>query len=136
MSDTHVRVRLAGEDYALPVEAVLEVDELGEVTAVPGARPEVIGVRNLRGQVLPVVDLAALFDLGSTSEPERIVVVEDSDRRAGLAVEAVVDVGPVPPPTEGVQTEFLRGAALVGTDLVGVVDLRAVLAELARDRET
>ena len=54
MSGVHVRVRVAGEHYALPVEDVLEVAELRAITPVPGAPPAVLGVRNLRGQVLPV----------------------------------------------------------------------------------
>ena len=57
MSD-HVRLRVGSELYAIPIENVLEVAELGELSAVPGAEPVVLGVRNLHGQVLPVFDLA------------------------------------------------------------------------------
>ncbi len=131
MNDTHVRLRVGGEDYALAVDGVLEIGELDGVTPVPGARPEVLGVRNLRGQVIPIVDLAKLFDLPSDADLERIVVVEDGERRAGLAVSSVVDVGPIPAATEAAESGYMKGAALVGGTLVGVIDLPEVLAALA-----
>ena len=53
--------RLGG--YAMPIEHVLEVADLGQLTAVPGAGPEMLGVRNLHGQILPVVDLAPLLGI-------------------------------------------------------------------------
>jgi purine-binding chemotaxis protein CheW len=134
MSDVHVRVRVGGEDYALRVDGVLEIGELGEVTPVPGARPEVLGVRNLRGQVIPVFDLATLFALGGAGEPDRIVVVEDGDLRAGFAVEGVVDVGALPDPTAAAESDYLSGATLVEGALVGVIDLPAVLEALAPDK--
>ena len=61
MSGVHVRLRVGGESYAFGVEHVLEVAELGEIAPVPGAPAGVLGVRNLRGQVLPVFELASVF---------------------------------------------------------------------------
>ena len=58
MIAVHVRLRVGRERYALPIENVLEVAELGSLSALPGAGAAVLGVRNLRGQVLPVFDLA------------------------------------------------------------------------------
>ena len=58
---SYVRLSLAAETYAVPVEHVLEAAELAQVRPVPGARPELLGVSNLRGQILPVADLAALL---------------------------------------------------------------------------
>jgi purine-binding chemotaxis protein CheW len=134
MSGVHVRVRAGGEDYALSVDSVLEVSELGDVTPVPGASPEVLGVRNLRGQVIPVIDLATVFGLDGEAERERIVVAEDGERRAALAVETVVDVGTLPAPSEEAESDYLLGAALVDGALVGVVNVGAVLASLASER--
>jgi chemotaxis signal transduction protein len=59
----HVRLRVGREMYALPIENVLEVAELGDLTTVPGARAGVLGVRNFHGQVRPVFDLAHVFDI-------------------------------------------------------------------------
>jgi len=136
VSGVHVRVRIAGEQYALPIEGVLEAAELGEVTPVPGAPAVVLGVRNLRGQLITVVDLATLFGLEDDSSPERIVITEAGNRRAGLAVEAILDVEPVSEPIEAAECEYLRGSVLADGQLVGVVDLSAALDAVAGNRAT
>jgi purine-binding chemotaxis protein CheW len=122
----HVRIRIGPEDYALPVESVTEVAELGDVTPVPGAHSAVLGARNLRGQVLPVIDMAAVFGLPSGS-PKRLVVADHDGRRAGLAVDAVASVEPLPDLSEEADSKHLVGATLIDASLVGVVDVRSVL---------
>jgi purine-binding chemotaxis protein CheW len=126
VSRLHVRVRVADEHYALAVEDVLEVAELGDVTPVPGAGAAVLGVRNLRGQVLPVVDLATVFDL-PPAQSERIVIAERGGLRAGLAVDTVTGVEELPEASEEVDSPHLAGAALADGALVGVVDVGSVL---------
>jgi purine-binding chemotaxis protein CheW len=126
VSGLHVRVQVADEHYALPVADVLEVAELGEVTPVPGAGAAVLGVRNLRGQVLPVVDLATVFDL-PPAQSERIVIAERGGLRAGLAVDAVAGVEELPEASEEVDSPHLAGAALADGALVGVIDVASVL---------
>jgi purine-binding chemotaxis protein CheW len=121
-----VRVLVADEHYALPVADVLEVAELGEVTPVPGAGAALLGVRNLRGQVLPVVDLATVFDL-PPAHPERIVIAERGGLRAGLAVDTVAGVEQLPEASEEVDSRHLTGAALADGALVGVIDVESVL---------
>jgi chemotaxis signal transduction protein len=122
-----VRVRVAGEDYALPVTDVLEVAELGDVTPVPGAPGAVLGVRNLRGTVLPVVDLANVFGLSRTELPARIVVADLGGRTAGLAVDSVVGVEQLPAASEEVESPYLAGAALADGALVGIIEVKSVL---------
>lgn len=128
----HVRVRVGAELYALPVDHVLEVAEMGAIATVPGARREALGVRNLRGQILPVFDLAALFGVAGGSAT-RLLVAESGGRRAGFAIDEVSDVGELPEPAEETESEFLLGAALVGADLVGVVDVPRLFAALEKE---
>jgi chemotaxis signal transduction protein len=123
----HVRVRAGGEHYALPVRGVTEVTHLGELTPVPGAGRGLLGVRNLRGQVVPVVDFATLVGLDPEAGPTRIVVAEEGGRRVALAVESVVDVGPLPPASEAADSGYLTGTTLVDGELVGIVDIAAAL---------
>jgi purine-binding chemotaxis protein CheW len=127
MSTLHVRVLVSGEEYALPVDDVLEVAELGEVTPVPGANNALLGVRNLRGSVLPVVDLATVFGLARAGAPDHIVVAERGATRAGLAVNALQGVEQLPEASEEVDSPHLLGAALTDGSLVGVVDVDSVL---------
>jgi purine-binding chemotaxis protein CheW len=127
VSRVHVRIRVGGEHYALPVAGVLEVAPMGEISPVPGAPRPVLGVRNLRGQVLPVVDLGAVLGVAAGGGHSRILVAESGSRRAGLAVESVLGVAELPEPTTPAESGCLVGAALVDGDLVGVVDLEATL---------
>ena len=69
MSDVHVQVRVGTELYALPVDHVLEIGEIGLLTATPGASRAALGVRNLRGDLLPVFDLAAVLGLLAARRP-------------------------------------------------------------------
>lgn len=129
MSGVHVRVRIAGEQYALPVERVLEVAELGALTPVPGSPPQITGVCNLRGKVVPVMALASMLGLVA-EEPDRIVVAELGERRAGLAVDAVIGVGELPDASEQVDSPYLSGAALAEGVLVGILDADAILSSV------
>ena len=124
-------MRVGGEAYALPVEHVREVAELGEVTPVPGAGRTVLGVRNLRGEVLPVFDLAKVFGAERARRGERLLVAEGVGRRVGFAIDAVTDVGPLPEAVQEVDSDLLTGTALADGELVGIVDLEAVFAALA-----
>ena len=129
-AEVHVHVRVGSERYALPVESVLEVDRLGEIAPVPGAGGASLGVRNHHGQVLAVFDLAPVFGIARRGEPHRIVVASDAGRRAGLAIDEVIDVGPLPPVTEDSQSPFLLGSTLADGHVVGVVNVRGVLDAL------
>lgn len=127
MSGLHVRVRVANEDYALSVNDVLEVCELGEVTPVPGAPTAVMGLSNLRGNVMAVVDLATILGLAGQPDPNRIVVAVQGGRRAALAVDSVVGLDELPESTETADGLHLSGAALMDGSLVGVIDLKSLL---------
>jgi purine-binding chemotaxis protein CheW len=126
-----VRVQIGGEHYALPVEDVLEVVPLGQLTPVPGAVEPFMGVQNLRGEVLPVIDLAGLLGVASDSDPQRIVVAQSGALRAGFAVTTVAGVSELPAPATPADHPALAGAALVDGNLVGMVDVPAALASLA-----
>ena len=85
-------VELAGRNYGAPLQAVREVFTLGPLTPVPTAPAAVAGVANLRGQVVPVLDLMRLLDLGlhrlRLGDP--VVLVEHEGTRVGLLVDRVV----------------------------------------------
>jgi purine-binding chemotaxis protein CheW len=128
----HVRLRVSSEAYAVAVADVREVVELGQVRAVPRARLELLGVRNLRGQILPVVDLALVFGMARTVPPGRLLVVADGERRAGFAIDEVSGVSELGDPTEETESALLTGATLDGGDLIGVIGVTRVLDSLER----
>jgi purine-binding chemotaxis protein CheW len=128
----YVRVRVASETYAVPVKHVVEVADLGEVRDVPGARPELLGVRNIRGHILPVIDLALLLGISAPSRPRRMLVAEAAGIRACFAVDEVSEVGEMGEPAEQTKSDLLAGATLVTGDLVGVIDVPKALSSLER----
>jgi chemotaxis signal transduction protein len=131
MSAVHVRVRLGAEAYAIAVENVIEVAELGALSPVPGADGSVLGVRNLRGEVLPVFDLASVLGIKGDSLPRCLLVTEYGSLRAGFAIDEVTDVGELPPIGEETHSKLLAGAALDDSGLIGVVDVELLFSELA-----
>lgn len=126
MNGDHVRLRVGGEHYAAPVARVREISPLVDITPVPGSAPGVLGVWNLRGDVVAAIDLAAM--LGVASGPaSRIVVVESGELHAGLVVEEVLDVGSLPDPVAPAEHPHLSGSVLVDATPVGLLDVDAVL---------
>ena len=126
----HVRLRVGNEVYAMPVEHVLEIAELGEVTPVPGSQSAILGVRNLRGQILPIVDLASVFGIPGSGNPQRVLVAEARGQRAGFAIDDVSDIEQLPDTIDETESELLSGAALSKDELVGVVDVARVFQTL------
>jgi purine-binding chemotaxis protein CheW len=121
----HVRVGL--ERYAFAVAQVREVEERGEVTPVPGSPAAVLGVRSLRGTVLPVIELAVALGLPGVEPGPYLLVAQDGDLVAGLAVHEIIGVEPLPEDLEEVGDSGLVGRALVDEELVGILDARQLL---------
>ncbi len=128
----HVRFRVGNESFALPVGQVLEVADLGQLAPVPGAPPSILGVRNLRGQVLPVIDLAAVLGTAHSDSAAKLVIAEEAGRRAGLAIDQVTDVGELTGPLQETDSPFLAGSTLAEGELVGIVDIGGVFAAVER----
>jgi purine-binding chemotaxis protein CheW len=84
-----------GQDrYAFELDAVCEVTRFHEVTPVPCTPPFVLGIINLRGEILTVIHLTRLFGLSAENIPDgrRIIVVESGGMQLGIAVDAIVGV--------------------------------------------
>ena len=131
MTGVHVRLRVGRERYAVPIENVLEVAELGALSALPGAAGALLGIRDLRGQVLPVFDLAQVLAIAGDAPALRVVVAEHEGRQAGLAVDEVTDVGELAGDAEETQADFLAGAVLEEGQLVGIIDDERLFRSLA-----
>jgi chemotaxis signal transduction protein len=119
------------EHYAVSVADILEVAHLGDITPLPGAPRPFLGIRSLRGEVLPIIDLADLLDVREAGKPERIVVAQSGALRAGLAVETVMGVDDLPDADVATDSVHLKGATLHDDELIGVIDIPAVLAGIA-----
>jgi purine-binding chemotaxis protein CheW len=132
-----VVLRVQGGDYAVPIHRVQEIVRVPEITRVPHAQPGVEGVINLRGRVLPVVDLASRLALGITERARsaRVVVVDGGTESIGLLVDGVsevlrvsaADVEPPSATTTGDGPTAVLGVAKLGERLVLLLDLDAAL---------
>ena len=129
---------LAGELYGLDISRVQGIIKMPEVTRVPRAAEFVEGVINLRGEIVPIIDLRKRFGLGQQEDSvdTRIINVEMGDHLVGLIVDAVEEVLNIPsdviePPPDLVTTvdsAYLRGIAKLEDRLVILLDLDRVLS--------
>jgi purine-binding chemotaxis protein CheW len=90
----YVTFFLEKEEYALPIGQVQEINRVGEITRVPNAPDHVLGVINLRGKIVPVIELKKRLKLGRAeiTKESRIVVVEAGLKILGLMVDRVAQV--------------------------------------------
>ena len=130
---------LAAEAYGVDIGAVREIIRMQDITKVPGAPALVEGIINLRGNVIPVVDLRKRFGL-SVSErnrDNRILVVDIGGHDIGVVVDAVTEVlrissDSVEPPSAVITTAdsvYLLGIVKLEGRLVILLDLEKVLTE-------
>jgi purine-binding chemotaxis protein CheW len=131
VSASYLLIALGEERYALGIEHVLEVAAGPNPAPLPGAPRGVIGLQNLRGEVVPLLDLGSLLGTAPRAPGQAMVVVEDGGRRAALSVDSLLDVASLEEGT-GVRDEAapLRTSVLFGESLVGVLDVRALLDDV------
>ena len=130
---------LSSEAYGVDIGAVREIIRLQDITKVPRTPEFVVGVINLRGKVIPVVDLRKRFGLPveEESKENRIVVVDIGAQDIGVVVDAVTEVlriatESVEPPASVITTadsEYLLGIAKLDSRLIILLDLERVLTE-------
>lgn len=123
--------------FGVKAAQVQEVVRVGDLTPVHHAPAYVVGIRNLRGRIVTVIDLAVRLSLGTVAAAadNRILIVESQNEPIGLLVDAVADtelvtdgdVLPPPPNINGVQSQNLSGVCRQGERLVALLDLDAVL---------
>jgi purine-binding chemotaxis protein CheW len=132
-----VTCRLDREEFAVDILSVQEINRMVDITRVPKAPRFVEGVINLRGRIIPVLDLRRRFgvpDAERTSR-SRIVVVNVRGRVVGLIVDSVTEVLRIPrsavepPPSLGssVGAEFIQGVGRINDRLLTLLDLNRLL---------
>jgi purine-binding chemotaxis protein CheW len=145
MSEFQIVVcQLGQESYGLDISSVYEIIRFRECTAVPASPPFVDGVINLRGLIIPVMDLASRFCQGR-SEPTkstRIIVAGTNGMRVGLVVDAVTEVlmvsedavEPTPEVASAHDAAYIRGIAKLGEELVILLNLAALFGDQVEAR--
>lgn len=123
------------EHYAVEIGRVSRVVLWSEPTPLPEAPPDVLGVINLYGQVVPVIDLGSRFRRQRLAAPgeARVMIVEAGGRAVGLVVDDVLEVakvqpGQIDPPAAGSSSGMVAGIVRRGERLVILLDLDRVIA--------
>ncbi|MDQ7006047.1 MAG: chemotaxis protein CheW [Acidobacteriota bacterium] len=132
-----VSFTMDGEEFSFPIHAVQEIVRLPDVTPVPGASTSVEGIINLRGSILPLIDLRRSLGLADTTycDDSRVIVVRHQGGQTGMIVDRVNEVLQVPrehiaPPPPNLSTP--GGSALLG--LAKIEGGRRVIMILSQDQ--
>jgi len=128
-----ISVRIGDQAYAIDIMAVREIRGWTAATPLPHAPPHVLGMMNLRGAILPVIDLGARLGLGPGSPgPSSVVVVAQiGEVQMGLVVDAVSDIltvtegliQPAPDVGSGESAAFVAGVMTTETGIVSLLSL-------------
>ena len=132
-----VTFRVGNENYGLHIMKVQEIIRVIEAVKVPKAPAYVEGVINLRGKIIPIIDLRKRMRKAITcySDASRIIVVDTGGRLAGLVVDAVIDVimlngddvGPCPSLDDSKRSDYIMGVGRQGDRLITVLSLESLL---------
>ncbi len=132
-----VTFNLDTEEYGVDIESVQEIIRVGQITPVPNAAEVIEGVINLRGRVIPVINLRRKLSLadGTLTKNSRIMIVEAAAKVLGMLVDAVsqvlwMPVASVEAPPEEVERSkaYVRGIGKLDSRLIMLMDLESVLA--------
>lgn len=135
--DRFLSFRIRQEDYAIEIRFVTEIIVMHKITEVPDTSPCIKGVINLRGKVIPVMDVRERFKLEKRDYDDRtcIIVVDVNEVTVGLIVDTVNEVVDIPedqidaPPAthSGIESNYINGMGKVGNKVKILLDVENVL---------
>jgi purine-binding chemotaxis protein CheW len=139
VSDLHVLCKIADAEYVLPAADVLQMESFSGATKVPGAAAQVAGLVQIRGHVVPVLDMRVVFGLQTIEATidSRVIVMKQGERTVGLLVDSAREVLKIPaedfqppPPVVAQQTDGLvKAVARSGKRLLMLIDFTKVIGE-------
>lgn len=135
----YLTFHLAEEDYAVAIEFVIDIIGIQRITNIPDTEKFVKGVINLRGKVIPVIDVRLRFRMKEKEYGNRtcIIIVNIKETAVGLIVDQVSEVLDImpdkidPPPTTGKKTKskFIQGMGKVGDSVKIILNIEKLLFE-------
>jgi purine-binding chemotaxis protein CheW len=135
--DKYLTFHLAGEDYGIEIRYVIEIIGIQSITDVPDMPSFIRGVINLRGKVIPVMDVRARFNLEDREYDDRtcIIVVNIEGTEVGLVVDEVSEVAGIPesnvepPPKTNKNNEnsYIQGMGKINNDVKILLDVHKLL---------
>ncbi|MBI4848402.1 MAG: chemotaxis protein CheW [Nitrospirae bacterium] len=134
-----VTFTLGNEEYAVDILKVQEINRITEITKIPNAPDYIEGVINLRGKVIPVINLRkkfGVYDKGS-DENSRVIIMDIQGITNGLIVDSVSEVlripsdivEPAPPMASTLSSRFIQGIAKLENRLIILIDIDKLIGE-------
>jgi purine-binding chemotaxis protein CheW len=141
-TNQYLAFKLGDEVFAFDISKVREVLEFNSLTKVPQTPEMMKGVINLRGSVVPVVDMRIKFDMGATEKTVNTVIIiieidlDDESTMIGALVDSVNEVMDLdnehiePPPSIGAQlnTDFIRGMGKHNNEFIIILDIEKIFS--------
>ena len=137
-----VSFKIGNEEFGVDILNVQEINKMTQITKVPNAPDFVEGVINLRGRIIPVIDLRTRLKLDKKEHDKdtRIIVVEISNKTVGFIVDAVKEVLRVPvniteaPPeiVTGIDSEFIKSVGKLDDRLLILMDLNKIITNVEK----
>lgn len=136
--DKYLTFRIASEDYGIAIANVTEIIGIQSITEIPEMADYIKGVINLRGKVIPVMDVRLRFKLPAREYDERtcIVVVEIDGTSVGLVVDTVNEVADIPeeqvepaPKSKREGGNYIQGIGKIGQEVKILLDINRILYE-------
>lgn len=134
-----VTFKIADEEFGVEILAVQEIIRIMQITTVPRAPAFIEGVINLRGKVIPVIDMRKRFGLPVVERDSqtRIIVMEFNQKIVGFLVDAVSEVLRIPadtveappPVVAGIGSEYIKGVGKLNDRLLILMDLDSLLGK-------
>lgn len=139
-ADKYLLFNLGQEVYGIPITHVINIIELQKITEVPDMPAHIRGVINLRGSVIPVMDLRLRFRLPEREYDDRtcIIIVKIAEKSVGFIVDTVAEVHDIAPhdieeplqfKRDHDQARYISGLGKVGEDVRILLDVEKVLSE-------
>lgn len=128
--------KLADADYGIPIDKVMEINRLVDITKLPQTPEYMEGVINLRGKVIPVIDLRKRFNLATKvyDDDTRIMIIDIEGKTVGIIVDAVHEVLQIqgdsiepPPPAFILDAQYIEGIGKLEDRLVILLNIDRIM---------
>ena len=130
--------KLGDEEFGIDIFSVKEIIRMSMMTRVPNSPEFVVGVINMRGKVIPIIDLCIRFCLPIENKPNadrKIIVIEHENKTVGLLVDVVNDVTninknltePPPPMVAGIDSDYITAIAKLDEKLLILLEISKIL---------
>ncbi|AEM23001.1 chemotaxis protein CheW [Brachyspira intermedia] len=141
-----VTFRLGSGEYAIDIMQAKEIIKMEKITLIPNAPDFVEGVINLRGNIIPIIDLKKRFNLEETEGDKNtgIIIVKIEDVDMGIIIDSISkvvsisnsDIQPPPPMLSGIGQKYIKGVGKLEDKLLVVLDLEKLFTTDEEEEET